>query len=203
SPLVPRGGVRFRLLHPRARGHQPARGLVGVVVLAAVAADRGAADAALAGAVDAGKDVDAVRLDYLRRLRAGLTVLVAILVATEALPSSAPDARNAASTPFFALGDCMRSSNASNSASSSPRLCERAFTSAWNSSHETSTAFGASWRVIATAPRAACSRTAPNSFLRRVAATLGTSTSSPRRLRKVRLLIVGLLFGHYTYFGYF
>src|SRR5262245_45612069 len=74
AALVPGGGVGLGLLHARPRGHHPARGLVGVVVLAAELAYRSAAYAALARAVDAGEDVDAVRFDYLRRrLRADRT----------------------------------------------------------------------------------------------------------------------------------
>jgi len=55
-----------------------------------------------------------------------------------------------------------------------------------NSAYDNKTAFGVLCLVIATAPpSAACSKIAPNSFLKRVAATVGTSTSSPSRLRNV------------------
>src|SRR5260221_714887 len=130
AALLPGGTVRLRLFHAGARGHQRPRGFVGVVVLPAELADRRAADAALARAVDPGEDVDAGRNDYLRRLRAGR----AADFETAARPSSPGEALNAASTPFLALGVCMRARSASNSASSPERLCVFAFTSAWNSS---------------------------------------------------------------------
>jgi hypothetical protein len=53
-----------------------------------------------------------------------------------------------------------------------------------NSAYDSSTALGVLCLVITTAPlSAACSKTVPNSFLRRLAATMGTSTSLPSRLR--------------------
>jgi len=53
-----------------------------------------------------------------------------------------------------------------------------------NSAYDSNTALGVLCLVITTAPlTAASSKTVPNSFLRRLAVTEGTSTSFPSRLR--------------------
>ena len=99
---------------------------------------------------------------------------------TAARPSCAGEASNAAAIAAFDFGACMRASSPSNCVLRSSRPGERDLTSDSNSAYDNSTAFGASCFVMATAPpRAACSKMAPNSFLKRLAATVGRSTSSP------------------------
>lgn len=59
--MLPCRRVGVGLVESGVGGHQGAGGLVGVVVVAAVFADGGTPDAALACAVDAGKHVEARR----------------------------------------------------------------------------------------------------------------------------------------------
>src|SRR5471030_645834 len=127
---------------------------------------------------------------------------------TAARPSAFGEALKAAATPFLAAGACMRASSPSNCPFKASRLRERSPARASNSSTEIRMARAASCLVIATAPlRIACSNTAPNSFLNRVAGTASISTSSPSLLRNVSALMAGLnlssRYAHYILIRHF
>ena len=116
--------------------------------------------------------------------RAGPAASAVRAAFTAAAPISSGEASNAAATPALAFGVCMvaNSSSKRSPRSSSAGVAEAV--SASNSAYDSSTARGVSCLVITTAPStAACSKTVPNSFLRRLAVTMGTSTSLPSRLR--------------------